>query len=110
MTLTPLQTFVIICMVTLGTVITRFLPFIVFPDNRKRHPYITYLGKVLPYAVIGLLVAYCLKDVGFAASSLWLPEAVAIVCIVMLHCWKDNVLVSIGAGTAIYMILVQFVF
>lgn len=110
MTLTPIQTIIIICMVTLGTVITRFLPFVLFPDNKQRHPYITYLGKVLPYSVIGLLVVYCLKDVSFMVPSFWLPKAIAIICIVFLHSWKENVLLSIGAGTVIYMLLVQFVF
>lgn len=110
MTLTSIQTFIIIFMVTLGTVVTRFLPFILFPDNKKIHPYITYLGKVLPYSVIGLLVVYCLKGVNLMNPSFWLPEAAAIICITVLHYWKSNALLSIGAGTVIYMLLVQIVF
>jgi len=70
MTLTSIQTFIIISMVTLGTVITRFLPFILFPDNKGNHPYITYLGNVLPYSAIGLLVVYCLKGVNLMNSHL----------------------------------------
>ncbi len=110
MTLTSIQTFIIICMVTLGTVITRFLPFILFPDNKENHPYITYLGKVLPFSVIGLLVVYCLKGVNLMNPPFGLPETVAIICITVLHYWKSNALLSIGAGTAIYMLLVQIVF
>ena len=71
--------------------------------------YIQYLGKVLPYAVIGLLVIYCLKDVP-ASSTYGLPEAIAILFIMVLHKWKKNTLLSIGGGTILYMILVQMVF
>lgn len=109
MALTPTQTFAIIAMVTLGTVITRFLPFILFPD-KKSNPYITYLGSVLPYSAIGLLVVYCLKSVNLMNSPFGLPEASAISFIAVLHYWKSNALLSIGAGTIVYMVLVQFVF
>ncbi len=110
MTLTPIQTFIIILMVVLGTVITRFLPFALFPADKGNYPYITYLGDVLPYSAIGLLVVYCLKGVNLMNSSFGIPEAAAIVCITVLHYWKSNALFSIGAGTVIYMLLVQFVF
>lgn len=110
MTLTSTQTLVIISMVTLGTVITRFLPFILFPDNKSRHPYITYLGDVLPYAAIGLLVVYCLKGISLIKPSYGLPETIAIICIAVLHFWKNNALLSIGVGTVVYMALVQFIF
>ena len=110
MTLTPVETLAIIAMVMIGTIITRFLPFIVFSDRKKKHPYITYLGNVLPYSAIGLLVVYCLKGVDWTSSPFGLPEAIAIVSIAGLHYWQDNALLSIGAGTVIYMALVQFVF
>lgn len=110
MTLTPAQTLVIICMVTMGTVITRFLPFILFPANKKTPPYIAYLGKVLPYSVIGLLVVYCLKGVNLTTSPFGLPEAIAIICITVLQFWKNNSLLSISVGTVIYMLLIQTVF
>ena len=108
MQLTDAQAIVTISMVALGTIITRFLPFLVF--RRKSHPTITYLGKVLPYAAMGLLVVYCLKGVSLTSSPFGLPEAIAILCIIALHLWKNNVLLSIGAGTAVYMALVQYVF
>lgn len=110
MILTPVQTLIIIGAVTLGTVITRFLPFILFKKTSSEHSYISYLGKVLPYAAIGLLVVYCLKGVRLTSPGYGLPEAIAIICIAVLHYWKGNALLSIGAGTVIYMVLVQVVF
>jgi branched-subunit amino acid transport protein AzlD len=110
MTLTSVQTLVIILMVMLGTVITRFLPFIIFSGNKGTHPYITYLGNVLPYSAIGLLVVYCLKGVNLTKSPFGFPEAIAIICIAVLHYWKDNALLSIGTGTVVYMVMVQMVF
>ena len=110
MTLTFTQTMMIISMVVLGTVITRFLPFLLLRGDKGRHPYIVYLGEVLPYAAIGLLVVYCLKGVNLQAAPFGLPEALAIAFTALLHFWKDNALLSIGAGTVFYMLLVQKVF
>ncbi len=115
MTLTPVQTIIIVGLAALGTMITRFLPFAVFRrastgGTGPGRTCIRYLGEVLPYAAIGLLLVYCLKGVRFSSISDGLPEAIAIACIVALHLWKNNVLLSIGAGTAIYMLLVQVVF
>jgi branched-subunit amino acid transport protein AzlD len=110
MALTSFEAFIIVAMVVLGTVITRFLPFLLFAWKKDKHPFITYLGNVLPYAAIGFLVVYCLKGVNLTNPSLWLPAAVATICITVLHVWKGNVLLSIGTGTVIYMVLVQMVF
>lgn len=93
----------------LGTMVTRFLPFLIFPEGKEPSEFIQYLGKVLPYAVIGLLVIYCLKDVP-GSGTYGIPEFLAIVFIVLLHRWKKNILLSIGGGTVFYMLLVQFVF
>lgn len=93
----------------LGTMVTRFLPFLIFPEGKEPPKFIQYLGKVLPYAVIGLLVIYCLKDVP-GSGTYGIPEFLAIVFIVLLHRWKKNILLSIGGGTVFYMLLVQFVF
>lgn len=93
----------------LGTMMTRFLPFLIFPEGKEPPEFIQYLGKVLPYAVIGLLVIYCLKDVP-GSGTYGIPEFLAIVFIVLLHRWKKNILLSIGGGTVFYMLLVQFVF
>lgn len=110
MTLTPIQTFIIICMVTTATIITRFLPFFLFKKIKSNNSYIPYLGQVLPYATIGLLVVYCLKGTNLKGPAYGIPEIIAIFCIIVLHYWKGNTLLSIGAGTVIYMILVQTVF
>ena len=93
----------------LGTMVTRFLPFLIFPEGKEPPEFIQYLGKVLPYAVIGLLVIYCLKDVP-GSGTYGIPEFLAIAFIVLLHRWKKNILLSIGGGTVFYMLLVQFVF
>ncbi|NMA25380.1 MAG: branched-chain amino acid transporter AzlD [Clostridiales bacterium] len=110
MTLTPVQTLIIIGAVTLGTAVTRFLPFVIFKKAASERSYIGYLGRVLPYAAIGLLVVYCLKGVSFADTPHGIPEAIAVVVTAALHYWKDNVLLSIGAGTVVYMALVNIVF
>lgn len=110
MTLTPAETIIIICVIAIGTMITRFLPFILFKGSKATNSYISYLGRVLPYSAIGLLVVYCLRGVDFKSPTYGIPEAVAIVCITVLHYWKENTLLSIGAGTLVYMVLVQAVF
>ncbi|MGN1140472.1 MAG: branched-chain amino acid transporter permease [Oliverpabstia sp.] len=110
MFLTPVQTLIMIFAVALGTMITRFTPFLLFPDSKEPPKVVTYLGKVLPPAVMGLLVVYCLRNVSVVRSPHGLPELIAIAVIVILHKWKGNVLLSIGAGTVLYMVLVQAVF
>lgn len=107
MILTPFQTIIIVIAVALSSISTRFLPFLIFKKSNKSNSFITYLGKVLPYAAIGMLVVYCLKNVNITVPSYGIPEAIAILCIVVLHYWKENTLLSIGAGTAIYMILIR---
>lgn len=110
MTLTPVQTVIIALMFALGTVITRFLPFLLFKGNNANNSYISYLGQVLPYAAIGMLVVYCLKDVNIKIFPNGIPEAIAILLIAILHYWKENTLLSIGVGTLVYMIMVQAIF
>ena len=91
-----------------GTWVLRFLPFWVFRGEPPK--YVMYLGRVLPAAIIGMLVVYCLKDVDFAAPPHGLPEAIAVAAVVALQCWRRNALVSILCGTALYMLLTQLVF
>lgn len=107
--MTVTQQIITIASVVLGTMVTRFLPFLVFPEGKTPPKFITYLGTVLPYAVIGLLVIYCLKDAVFSSLHC-LPELIAIAFIVVLHKWKKNTLLSIAGGTILYMFLVQVVF
>lgn len=92
------------------TALLRFIPFIIFSGNRKTSPYITYLSGVLPYAIMGMLVVYCLKNVSIISAPFGLPELLAGGAVAGLHLWKRNTLLSIAAGTVIYMILVQVVF
>jgi branched-subunit amino acid transport protein AzlD len=110
MTITIWQSVIIISVVVVGTMITRFLPFAIFPAGKPTPKYVQYLGDVLPFAVIGLLVVYSLKDTVVLAWPYGIPEAIAIVCIILLHVWRKNMLLSIAAGTIIYMLLVQLVF
>ena len=92
------------------TALLRFLPFLVFPGGRKRPQIIAYLGTVLPYSVMAMLVIYCLKNVSLIAAPHGIPELLAIAAVVGLHLWKKNTLLSIFGGTAFYMVLVQLVF
>ncbi len=108
--MTLAQQIITIAMVVLATVITRFLPFIVFPSGKPTPKYVQYLGKVLPAAVFGLLVIYCLKSVDVTAWSYGLPELISIAVVAGLHLWKRQMLLSIAGGTVCYMLLVQFVF
>lgn len=110
MLLTPVQTCVMILAVALGAMVTRFIPFFLFPETKKQSKVITYLGQVLPPAMMGLLVVYCLKDVSLQTAPHGIPEAIAIMIILIVHKWRHNVLISIGGGTIAYMILVQKVF
>lgn len=107
--MTTTQSVITIFVVVAGTIITRFLPFLIFPEGRTPPPYIKYLGTVLPYAVIGLLVVYCLKDAVFSPLH-GLPELITVGFIFILHRWKKNTLLSIGTGTVLYMVLVQTCF
>ena len=91
------------------TIALRFAPFLLL-RGRETPKFIAYLGRVLPYAIMGMLVVYCLRGTGFAAASDWMPQAIATTLVVALHIWKRNTLLSIIAGTACYMILVQVVF
>ena len=110
MTLTTTQALVIAGAVTLGTIITRFLPFLLFPDNKPIPKVVEYLGRTLPAAMMGLLVVYCFKNVSWLSGSHGAPELLATAAVVGLHLWKKNVLLSIAGGTALYMVLLQVVF
>ena len=100
----------LIAVAVLVTMATRFLPFLIFGENRKTPAIIEYLGKVLPFAIMGMLVVYCLKDVTVLSWPYGLPEIISCVVVAALHVWKRNSLLSIGGGTVCYMLLVQLVF
>lgn len=110
MTMTLTQQLITIAMVVLGTMTTRFLPFLFFPSGKETPAFVQYLGRVLPAAVFGLLVVYSLKDVSLLTGSHGIPEAIAIALVIALHCWKRQMLLSIAGGTICYMLLVQLIF
>lgn len=110
MHLTPLQAFLLIAAVSAGTQLTRWLPFWLFPEHKKPPAVVSYLGRVLPAAMMGLLVVYCLKGVDWLSGSHGIPEAVCVAVVAALHRWKGNVLLSIAGGTVLYMVFVQMMF
>lgn len=87
------------------TAILRFLPFFILHGKSETPEFITYLGKVLPYAIMGMLVVYCLKGVSFKTMQNWLPACAGVLLTVVIHCWKRNTIYSILAGTIVYMVL-----
>lgn len=97
-----------VAVIMAATVLTRFLPFWLFPEGRATPPFITYLGQVLPSAMIGLLVVYCLRSAESSAGLPGFAQWVSVAVTAALHWWKGNTLLSIGAGTVCYMLLVQW--
>ena len=109
--MTAIQTALTIAACTAATMITRFLPFVVFSSRDQQPPEVVrYLGRVLPAAIFGMLIVYCLKSVTPFAGSHGIPEAIAILVTVALHKWKHRTLISIAGGTLCYVLLVQLVF
>lgn len=105
-----LHSFLIVVVIALATMATRFLPFLLFRNKEKTPGWIVYLGKVLPYAIMGMLVVYCFKDTTFLQYPYGIPELLGCAAVVGLHLWRRNTLLSIGGGTLLYMLLVQLVF
>lgn len=98
-----------IAVIAIVTMLLRFLPFLIFGE-RKTPEYINYLGKFLPYAIMGMLVVYCLKGMTFTSAPFGIPEILAVAVTAGLHIWKRNTLISIICGTVCYMLLIQFLF
>lgn len=102
---------IVIVLTVAGTIfLTRLIPFLFFPKGKDIPPVIQYLGRVLPPAVIGMLVVYCLKSVSLVSGAHGVPELLAVAVVILLHVWKRNNLLSIGAGTVLYMFFIQVVF
>ena len=108
--MTLIQQIITIGLCVLGTIITRFLPFIIFSENRKTPAFIQYIGKYLPSAVFGMLVVYSLKNVSIVQGNHGLPEFISIAVTALLHLWKRQMLISIAGGTICYMLLLHFIF
>lgn len=100
----------LIAVISAVTLLTRFLPFLIFRDAKKTPKALEYLGSVLPGAIMGMLVVYCLRSTAVTSWPFALPEIIAAAVVVVLYLWKRNILISIGAGTVLYMVLVQTVF
>lgn len=105
-----LHTWSLIAVIALVTALLRFLPFLVFRGDGQTPKMIEKMGRVLPYAIMGMLVVYCLKEVQFTAVTGFLPQLIACLSVAVLYIWKRNTLLSIICGTVSYMILVQMVF
>lgn len=101
------QTLIIILMVAIGAMLTRFLPFLIFGRREHTPKIIDYLGKTLPYATSGMLVVYCLKGIKFNSTPYGIPEIIAVLFIIFIHSKKRNTLLSIGFGTLVYMVLIR---
>ena len=103
----------VLAMVAVAALVTaglRFAPFLIFGKGKETPPIIAYLGKVLPFAIMGMLVVYCMKDVSFLSAPFGIPELLGCAIVALLHIWKRNTLLSIGVGTVSYMLMVQFLF
>ncbi len=105
-----INSMLMIAVIAAVTILLRFLPFWIFGEHRKTPKIITYLGSVLPWSIMGMLVVYCLKDMDVTAAPFGLPQIIGCAITALLHVWKRSTLLSIGAGTVVYMLLVQFVF
>lgn len=104
-----LRSVIMIAIIAVVTAFLRFVPFWIF-RNRQTPKYISYLGKVLPYAIMGMLVVYCLKGANILAFPYGIPELLACLLVALTHVWKRNTLLSILIGTVAYMLMVQFIF
>lgn len=108
--MTLMQQIIIILMCVAGTMLPRFLPFLIFSSKKPTPKYIEYLGKALPSAIFAMLVIYCLRNVKFTSGTFGLPELISIAVTVVLHLWKRQMILSMAGGTACYMLLIQLVF
>ena len=105
-----LHSALLIAVIAIVTIAIRFLPFLIFNEKRKTPKYIEYLSRVLPFAIMGMLVVYCLRNTLFISYPYGIPEIIACLVVVLLHLFKRNTLLSISSGTVCYMLLVQFIF
>lgn len=108
--MTVMQIGITIGVVIAGTMLTRFLPYICFPQRKETPTYIVYLGKFLAPAIFGFLVVYCLRNVEFTGGTFGIPEIAGIAVTAISYRWRQNMMLSMALGTALYMFLVQAVF
>ena len=108
--MTITEQIILIAICVLVTMATRFLPFLLFKEGKPIPKYLQFLGKALPTAIFAMLVVYCMRDVSFVSGNYGIPALISIAVVVGLHLWRKNMILSIAAGTILYMILVQLVF
>ena len=108
--MTSFEMVMTVAIVVAATLLTRFSAFLIFPPGKKAPDFVQYLGKALPAAVMGMLVVYTFKDTIVLSYPYGIPELIALLVTVGMHLWKRNMFLSIGAGTVVYMILIQAVF
>ena len=108
--MTTAEQIITIGLCVLGTMATRFLPFLLFSGKKPTPKWVQYFGRVLPSAIFGMLVIYCLKGVSITGGHHGLPELLAVAVTVGLHLWKRQMLFSIAGGTVCYMLLLQIIF
>ncbi len=108
--LDTVSSLIMIAAISLATFATRAASFLVFPKGKEVPPKVVFIGRILPPAIIGMLVVYCLRSTSVLAYPYGIPELIAGLTVVILHLWKRNIFLSIGAGTILYMVLVQTVF
>lgn len=105
MTITEMTLTILIVMI--GTMFTRCISFVIFPSNKEPPEYIKYLGEVLPPAIMGLLIIYCMRNVLYEEFSV-ISEVIAIIFIIIIHNWKRNVFFSITTGTGLYFFISNY--
>ena len=105
-----LYSLTMILIIALVTMALRFIPFFIFSGDRPVPKFVTYLGRVLPYSIMAMLVVYCLKSISFVKAPFGLPELISVALVAVLHVWKRNTLFSFICGTVCYMVLIQFIF
>ncbi len=98
-----------IAVIALTTALLRFLPFVIFSQGKKTPKFVLWMGRALPFAVMGMLVVYCLKGVSFVSAPFGIPELVSCAVVVLLHIWKRNSVLSIAGGTALYILIVNLI-
>ena len=108
--MTNVQLYISMLLLAAGILLTRAVPFLLFPTGKQTPGFVQYLGRVLPAAVFGLLIVFCLKNVSLVSGSRGIPEAIGIAAVVLLHLWRKQLLLSVAGGTVVYMLLVQLVF
>lgn len=106
MSASDIHSLILIGVMAIVTALLRFLPFLIF-GGKKTPEFIEYLGKVLPYSVMGMLTVYCLKDMHFENYSGYVPSIVGVIATIVVHVWKRNTIYSILTGTIVYMVLVR---